>query len=78
MDRNTFNQINQQKKGPWPIRLALKYGAKDTQQAAQIVLGIIAVLLVITAIMYIRLFSEPAVQEISPAELAEMETLSGL
>ena len=58
-----FNDENQyRKKGPapkvqpWPIKLALKYGAKSEQQANIIVIVISFILIIITVIMYKNLF----------------------
>ena len=55
-DEAQYKQAPVQKQQSWPIKLAMKYGAKTEQQANVIVLVISMILIVATVIIYKNLF----------------------
>lgn len=62
--------LNQQKKYSWPIRLALKLGAKNVHQANITVLIISIILLAIAIINYSKsLSTEVTLPDLTPEEI---------
>jgi hypothetical protein len=65
-----------QQKESWPVRLAMKAGAKDKVQATKIVLAVSVLLIISAIIIYSRSTSNPSAEEIDPIILMEMEALN--
>ena len=73
-DRQQLQRMNSQGTDSWPIKLVMRFGIKDPQQAKIVVLLISVFLLIITVILYSRILS-PSVSDdgVSEEVILEME-----
>lgn len=63
------------KKQPWPVRLTMRFGVKSASQANLIILGVIAVLILTSVVVFNSRTTAPETPEVDDFSNADIQDL---